>query len=197
MTRRDVLLQALSFLCSRLSVAGRSTCYQIPAYFADGFSRGFSTKGRRRLAKFAAENVRKMTVAGKAKLKSQYGQVDVGFGKPFKRCPKAKQSQVPMYREPRLPAKHACEIERRCSDFTRNFIKRYALGHASSQKLFSVFGFFRVVNVSCDPARFWRRTVLVKGKFQDIATSWSVVSSAQKCSIGSSHRLSSRCRSRR
>jgi hypothetical protein len=109
-----------------------------------------------------------MTVAGKAKLESKYSQVDVGFGKPFKRCPKPKQSQVAMNREPCLPAKHTCEIERRCSDFTRNFIKRYALGHASSKKLFGRFGLFRVINVSCDPARLSRRTLLVKGKFQHI-----------------------------
>src|SRR5215813_13830072 len=128
--------------------------FQILAHFAQPASAGVAPHIRRRAAKFAAEGICEMAMAGKTQFESQRGQIIRAISQAFKRGAQPQTHQIAMNRRAGSPPEKASQVEWRRSNGSRHVAERYAFRHSASQISLGRLNLVGVIVFRAFPASF-------------------------------------------
>src|SRR5262245_17261269 len=131
--------------------------FQILAHFAQSAAAGATPHVGRREAKFTAEGVGEMTMAGKAQFEGKRGQIIRAISQAFKRGAQPQTHQIAMNRRAGSPPEKASQVEWRRSNGSRHVAERYAFRHSASQISLGRLNMVGVIVFRAFPASFTLR----------------------------------------
>src|SRR5215471_6801596 len=131
--------------------------FQILAHLAQSAPAGAAPQIRRRSAKFAAEGICEMAMAGKTKFEGQRGQVIRSVSQSFQRGAQPQTHQIAMKRRAGSPPEEASQVEWRRSNDSRHVIERDAFRHSAGQISLGRLNIVGVIGFRAFPAPFTRR----------------------------------------
>ena len=142
--------------------------FQILAHFTKFSQAGVSAHIGGRTAKFVAEGVREVAVAGKPEFQGEPGEIVRSVGQPFERGAQAQLGEVAMYGQSGVTMKETCEMKRRHMNGASHFVERYSLTQSAGEVGLGGLGTLCVIGASAVSAGLERLVVVRERCFKNV-----------------------------
>ena len=123
--------------------------FQILAHFTKFSQAGVSAHIGGCTAKFVAEGVREVAVAGKPEFQGEPSQIVRAVSQPFERGAQPQLGEVAMYGQSGVTMKETCEMKRRHMNGTSHVVERDSLTQSAGEVGLGGLGTLCVIGVQC------------------------------------------------
>ncbi len=142
--------------------------FQILANFTKFSQAGVSAQFGGCKAKFVAEDVSEVAVAGEPKFQGKSSQIVGSVSQPFERGAQPQLGEVAMYGQSSMMMKETCEMKRRHMNSTSNVIERDPLTQSAGEVGLGGLGTLCVIGVSAISAGLERLAVVRERYFKNV-----------------------------